>query len=165
MDDPDPEPGREERPVAPAPEPVGGEVAAQPGDVVAAVVVDDEQAAIRPQGAVGFGKVAGVGSVERGPAGDDGVDRFGRQAERQGPRAGRCGDARHVAGDRLEIRELPRPAADDRDVAPGKGPKRLERAGDLAFDVERAEERVAHRDLGASGGGRPRRQSMRRSFA
>ena len=48
----------------------------------------------------------------------------------------------HATGDGLETRQLPRAAADDRDVAPGKGPERLERAGDLAFDVERAEERV-----------------------
>jgi len=47
-----------------------------------------------------------------------------------------------VAGDVREIRQLPRSGADDRDVASGKGPERLERALDLAFDVEGAEERV-----------------------
>jgi len=43
-----------------------------------------------------------------------------------------------VTGDRRETRQLPRSAADDRDIAPGKRPQRLERAGDLAFGVERA---------------------------
>jgi hypothetical protein len=47
-----------------------------------------------------------------------------------------------VAGDSREIRQLPRSAADDRDAASGKRPERLESAGDLAFHVERAEERV-----------------------
>ena len=122
--------------------PYGGEVAAQPRDVVAAVVVDDEQAAVRPQRALGFSQVAGVGAIERGPAGDDGVDRFGRHAQRQRPRARRCGDAHHLPGDRHESRQLTRSAADDRDVAPGKRPERLERARNLALDVERAEERV-----------------------
>ena len=47
----------EERAVAPAPRVVLGQVAAQSRDVVAAVVVDDEQAAPRAQDAIGLGEL------------------------------------------------------------------------------------------------------------
>ena len=50
VDDPDLEPAPQVRAVAPAQEPVVGQVTAEPRDVVAAVVVEDEQAAARVAG-------------------------------------------------------------------------------------------------------------------
>src|SRR6185295_14999169 len=49
------EPTREERAVAPAPRPVFRQIATEPRDVVAAVVVDDEQPASGPEDPVHLG--------------------------------------------------------------------------------------------------------------
>ena len=60
---------------------------AQRGDIVAAVVVDDQQPATRSQDAVDLGEVGRLDAPEAGPQGHDGIERgiLRRQAERRRP--------------------------------------------------------------------------------
>jgi hypothetical protein len=137
VDDTDLEAVREERPIAPAPQPVLRPVAlagVELRDVVPAVVVDDEQAATWPQDPGGLGDLGGVDATERRPARHQGV----------GPRgflglAGRIApvdqaDARPELAEPLG--EAARLAIDERDVPVGERAQRIERARNLALDIE-----------------------------
>ena len=83
MDDSDPEPGFQERTVPTAPGSMLRHLASQPSDVVTAVVLDDEQPAVRPEHPLGLGQLMRVDATERRPGCDD---RIGRRV-RQRPRA------------------------------------------------------------------------------
>ena len=138
MDDTDLESVGQERAVGPAPEAVFRTLrtaGAEPGHVVAPVVVHDQQASARPHDAVGLGDLAGVDSSERRPGTDEYV----------GPRLWRAGPARRFTqGDGTNPRaERGQPvdehfglAANPRDIAIGTRAERVERTRNLALDVE-----------------------------
>src|SRR3954452_1672940 len=141
--------------VAPAPQhELGCVVATQRGDVVAAVVMNDQQPAAGPEHAVHLGEVAGVDATEPGPprhhrglcpgAGVEPQRRHGRD------------DPGRRSGDETSGSEARRPVG-ARDVehhrlARAGHPEIDERPTQLAFDVhDRAE---ALEDVGEARGGR-----------
>ena len=65
MDHPDPEPGGQERTVPATPLMMLGQIAAQPGDVVSSVVMDDEQPAGRAEDSFGLSQFLALDTAER----------------------------------------------------------------------------------------------------
>ena len=114
--------------------PVLGQVAAQPRDVVTAVVVDDEQPTARSQDAGRLAPLVVGQATERRPQADDDVRR----------RVGRVDARRSVRlrerDPRAELGELsgtdPVGAIEQQDVASPDRTQRLERPRDLRLDIE-----------------------------
>ena len=79
VDDPDPEPGAQERSVAAAPGERLGRLAEQPGDVVASVVVDDQESATRVGRARPRDDLVGDRPAQGRPQPDDHVGGAGRR--------------------------------------------------------------------------------------
>ena len=134
MDDADLEATRQEWAVAPAPESVIRELAAQLGDVVPPVVVHDEEAPAGTQQALRLGEVIWLVAPERRPKCHDDVGSVIGRLER-GRSARR--DERYP---RSEIRELSSADAvntvNENHVPSTHRAERLERSRDLAFDIE-----------------------------
>jgi len=137
MDDADPEAVREERAVAPGPRAVLGLVAAESREVVAAIVVDDEQPTAWTEQPIGFGDLTRIDAPKAGP----------RAHHRVGASRGKL--ARTVVEDRADGRDARaggRPARNlrgsriDRDDVPAaQRAERLEGSVELAFAVEGGE--------------------------
>lgn len=136
VDDPDPETRPQVPAVAPAPRAVLGPIAAETRDVVAPVIVDDEEAAVRTKDPIGLGEPVRTWRPKRAPVAEDDVDalrRLGRET------VGRRGDDLRSALDQLR-RADPAGWVDDEHVATGDGPERFEGATDLPLPIERERE-------------------------
>jgi hypothetical protein len=148
MNDPDPEARPQERPVTSAPKGVLGPVPAETRDVVAPVVMHDEQPAARPEDPIGLTELDEVGAPERRPCRNDGVRRLIRDwpaalavAAAAPVHEGLCRG--HVPAAARESPRLCWPAPDEDDVAALDRPQLFERPPDLAFDVEREHETLS----------------------
>ena len=134
MDHPDPEAVRQERSGPAGPRAVLRQVPAQARDVVAAVVVDDEQAAARAEDPIGGGELVGLDAAEGRPGADDRVGRvLGERPRVVAEQGSDARDARPGGGQPGQF--LGAPAHED-DLAPGERAERLEGAIDLALAIE-----------------------------
>jgi hypothetical protein len=131
VDHPEAEATGQERSVAPGPVTVLDQVTPQPGDVVAAVVVDDEQASTGSEHALRLGQVGRDDAAECGPDAHDRVDRGILHGPRHRPRNRRGpGTQGGVPG------KLVRATVDDQDVAVPERTEAIESRVDLAFPIE-----------------------------
>jgi alpha-amylase len=125
MDHPDPEAGAQERSVAATPGERLVGIAQQPADVVAPVVVDDEQTTAGSGQRLGGRDLGRVAATDGGPQPKNDVGRRGNAIP---------------AGPRAELAQLGRAqtlaAVEQAHVAVGHGAQRLEGPGDLALLVQ-----------------------------
>src|SRR3990172_1307595 len=135
MEDADPKAARQKRPCPAAPGPVLGAVAEDARDVVAPVVVNDEEPALGPQDPVdlrGFGR---IDAAECGPQADHDVHRPVRQV---GPKGGRERLVHDPGAEDPEPGSGRRAGSiDEQDVPTGHGAQRIEPPEDLALHIER----------------------------
>jgi hypothetical protein len=151
VDDPDPEPRRQERTVAAAPQSILGLVATQPRDVVAAVVMHDEELSAWSENPFGSRELRGDDAAEPGPGRDDGVGLAVGQPPLGHIFGFGCLDRRQSRSSLCQPTGLERTATDEDDVAGGQWPECLERSCNLAFDVQGPRERVAERGFQGEG--------------
>ena len=112
--------------------------AAKPRHVVAAVVVENEEAASRSKQALGGSQLLLVDAAKRGPQADEDV-----QGSRRSAAPGR-GVASEGEGSRAQcpdgVENRPAFGVDEPDVPPADRAKRLQRGRDLALHVQRTGE-------------------------
>jgi hypothetical protein len=147
VDDPDPEPSRQERAVATTPGAVFRKVPAQPRDVVAAVVVDDQDSSAGSQDTLGFSELGPADATKAGPRGDHGIGLTVGQRPADGPARRKGIDAGQPGPGLGEPAGLEGTATDEDDVATDDRSECFERSWDLALDIQGPRERVGERRL------------------
>ena len=145
--EPELEPMGEEPAVAAAPEAVLGKIAAQPRDIVAAVVVDDQQPPAKSEDAVDIGQGLGARRTKRRPHPDDDIGR-GRIGQ-QRPAGWRRGDDpdRAPASLNWAARRPPTPSLRGRHDPRPTGASSAR--GDLCPDVQAGIPRRGHETPGS----------------
>lgn len=147
MDDPDPPSVAQERSVATAPGFGLGPIGNEAGDVVAAIVVDDQESTPGSGQSLGGGHVQRIGSAQGGPQSDDHIGSGVRgvpaavAASRRDPQP--CPERAQLVGPQPTIGL----AVEEHDIAVADRPERFQRARDLAFDVEGMSELTRERGV------------------